>query len=41
MTMKPLVGVALVGLLATLFAPAAQATLVHHTVLVEETGWQV
>jgi len=39
MTMKPLAGVALVGLLAMLLAPAADATLVHRTVLIEETGW--
>ena len=36
---KPLAAVALVGLLATMFAPQPAAALVPRTVLVEETGW--
>jgi hypothetical protein len=40
MTMKPLAGLAIVGLLATLFAPVAGFASVPRTTLVEETGWQ-
>jgi hypothetical protein len=39
MTMKPLAGLALVGLLAALLAPAPASATVQRTVLVEETGW--